>query len=239
MNVTIAAAQITITSSIEKNLQEILKAIAKASTQKASFVVLPETCLVSESKLVRPVLDLLKQIYAAAKEYSINVIFGSYVLVRGRIKNRILVVSKEGVVVHRYDKRNLFMQEPSEVVAGKRNRVLELDGVPFGVINCWDYAFPEQQRRLAKNGAKIIFCPANLLSHPRTKNVLLAVPQVRAFDSMAYFVMVDGFHKRLFCQTRICHPLRELARISDEPGMVCVDVDLKEIDLLRKEFPNF
>lgn len=239
MNVRLAAAQIIITRNTEKNLESILEAVSRAASEGAQFVCLPETCLVSEASLVKPVKDLLEQIYAAAKTYSINIVFGSYVLVRGRVKNRILVVSKEGKVVYRYDKRNLFMQEPKEVSPGGTNKVLSLDGVRFAVINCWDYAFPEQLRRLAKKGAKIIFCPANLLSFPRTKNVLLAVPQVRAFDTMAYFVMVDGFSSKLFCQSKVCHPLRELARISDEPAVVCVDVDLAEIDSLRQDFPNF
>lgn len=237
-SICIAAAQICVSEDIDRNHAHILRAIYQSAKQGARFVCLPESCLVPEVSLLRSTHEYIKNICGAAQEHGINVIFGSYARVCGKIRNRVFVVSDQGSIVHRYDKRNLFMDEPQEVVGGKTNEVISLLGIPFAVINCWDYAFPEQIRWLACKGAKIIFCPAYVVSHPRTSNVIPYVPQVRAFDAMSYFVMVDAFAEDAYGRTRICHPLREVASVVGSEGIVVADIDLSEIDSLREEFPN-
>ena len=239
MKVRVAAAQIRVTSDVEQNLSRILTAVKDAASRKARFVCLPEACLVVDDDNVPSIDAELKKIRRVAKERAIHVIFGSYAKINGHVRNQVFVISADGSIVYRYSKRNVFMKESALVKPGRSNKVLSLDGVVFAVINCWDYAFPEQFRVLAKKGAKIIFCPAYLLSHPRTKNVLVHVPQVRAFDTMAYFVMADAVSEETFCQTTMCHPLRRLARVSGREGLLVQDLDLSEITALRKEFPNF
>lgn len=228
-----------VTDFTEQNLTEILSRIHTAASNGAKFVCFPEISLVSDEHNLQDITRETRQIREAAQRNDINVIFGTYVLDENKhIRNQIWIVSREGKVVYRYSKRNPFLTEKSFLKAGRQNKVVTVDGMPFAVIDCWDYAFPEHIRELAKKGAKVIFCPSYLLSHPRTSEVLERVPQVRAFDTMAYFIMVDSYAPETFKRTRICHPLHEVASIVNSPATIYADLDLTEIDELRNTYHN-
>lgn len=235
----VAAVQMQVSGDVGENLQRQLAFIAAAKERGADVVCFPETSLQSDEEDVRRITSAAARVRAAAREQGINVIFGTYNLdAKRRIRNQVWVVDRNGDVVARYNKRNPYLTERAFLTAGRRNKVFLLDGVRMGVINCWDYAFPEHIRSLARKGAQVIFCPSYLLSHPQTASVLAHVPQVRAFDAMCYFVMVDAATKETFRRSKICHPLRELARIEEEEGLITADLDLAEIDALRERFQN-
>lgn len=236
--VRIAAAQIPITANIQENLTTILNAIKRAAHKNADFICLPEICLVNEETNFPPITKETNQIRNAAKQHHINIIFGTYAREKEHIRNQIWIINKQGTVVYKYNKKYAYLTEKSFLKEGRRNKVITLDKTPFAVINCWDYAYPEHIRKLAKQGAKIIFCPSYLMSYPQTHRVLDKIPQVRAFDTMSYFVMVDGYSDETFKRTKICSPFNELARIHNKPGIVYADLDLKTIDKLRKQFVN-
>ena len=211
----IAAAQIEVTGDIEKNLSTILANITEAAQQQANIICFPEICLIDDDMNARRISRESRAIQAAAALHGIHVICGSYVIDdTKRIRNQIWVIDRTGNIVMRYNKRNLYKAESAAILPGKRNKIFELDGIRFAIINCWDYAFPEEIRSLAAKGAEVIFCPSYLLSHPRTKDVLDKIPQVRAFDAMTYFVMVDAFAQDTYKRSKICHPLRVLSAIS-------------------------
>ncbi|MBU1038733.1 carbon-nitrogen hydrolase family protein [Patescibacteria group bacterium] len=238
MSIKIAAGQIEVGDNIEKNLQKILLAITTAAAQQADYLCLPEICLVSDEKLIRNINKEIEQIKQAAKKYKINVIFGTYLKIDGHIRNQLWVINKNGETIHKYNKKHTFFTERSTVKEGKNNKVLTIDNLNFAVINCWDYAYPEDIRKLARDGAQVIFCPSYLVSHPHTKEVLDKIPQVRAFDSMSYFIMVDAFNKETFKRSKICHPLKTLSSLSDSPGIIYATIELTAITKLRQRFLN-
>ena len=233
----IAAAQIEVTEHKAENLQKILDSIRKA--RSSDVICFPELSLQSDEENVRPIEKDIAKISAAAKKFNINVIFGAYVSINKQTKNRIFVINREGELIHKYNKKHPYISEQEYVSKGRNNKPFYLDGVCCAVINCWDYAFPEFGRELAKEGAKIIFCPAYLMSFPKTRKVLDRIPQVRAFDYMSYFVMVDAVAEDTFKKTRICHPLRQLNAIKNKEGIIYATIDPGEIDELRKDFRNF
>lgn len=236
---TVAAVQTKIDDDIAKNVHTILHWIERAAKKKANIVCFPEICLISNEHQARSVAPEQKLIAEAAKKHGMHVIFGTYMLDKEKkIRNRIIVIDKNGQSVMRYSKKYLFHQESKDVVAGKRNKTFVLDGVRCAVINCWDYAFPEHIRKLASQGTDVIFCPSYLLSHPDTSAVLEKVPQVRAFDTMSYFVMVDGVAPETFKRTKICHPLRCIGSIKEKEGMVVATIDTDEIVWLREKYKN-
>lgn len=233
----VAVAQINITDIKEDNLKKILAYIQKA--KDSDVVCFPELSLQPNLDNILPIQKDLIKISESAIKNDINIIFGSYIRYKGKIKNRIFVVDRKGFIIHRYDKKHPYISEVNQVSKGRINKLFNLDGVTCAVINCWDYAFPEYGRDLAKNGAKIIFCPSYLMSHPRTVNVLERIPQVRAFDYMSYFIMVDAVAEDTFKRSKICHPLRLLHSIKDREGIIKAYLDVSEIDKLRHEFKNF
>lgn len=239
MQWTIAAAQIEVTHDIYVNMEHMLSGIKEAHAQNAHVVCFPEACLINEEKDARSISKELTILKKAAIEYSIHIIFGSYVLnEKKEVRNQILVISSQGTVLNRYSKRNLYSAESSIVKAGRKNKIFLLDGIPCAVINCWDYAFPEEIRNLAAKGAHVIFCPSYLMSFPRTKEVLEKVPQVRAFDAMSFFVMVDAYAHDTFGKSKICHPLQCLAEIQGKAGMIVATIETDDIHELRTTFTN-
>lgn len=235
----VAAAQIHISDAIEKNLQTIQTEMDNAKKRGAHILCFPEISLISNESQARRIIAEQRIIAEKAKACELHVIFGSYVLDdEKKLRNRIIVINKQGVCVMKYSKRHLYRSESKDIVAGKRNRIFTLDGVRCAVINCWDYAFPEHIRALAVAGVDIIFCPSYLMSHPDTKEVLDKIPQVRAFDAMSYFVMVDGVTNETFKRSKICHPLRCMKEIKDKTGMILATIDTADIALLRQKYCN-
>jgi len=116
----------------------------------------------------------------------------------------------------------------------------------FGVIGvqiCWDNFFPEGTRVLALKGAQMIFAPtaAAFASHKRWETVISG----NAISNGVYIFRVNrvgseekqDFYGRSFCVS----PEGELI---DPPtgmneGIALIDVDLKQIETVRKEWSFF
>jgi N-carbamoylputrescine amidase len=116
----------------------------------------------------------------------------------------------------------------------------------FGVIGvqiCWDNFFPEGTRVLALKGAQMIFAPtaAAFASHKRWETVISG----NAISNGIYIFRVNrvgseekqDFYGRSFCVS----PEGELL---DPPtgmneGIALIDVDLKQIETVRKEWSFF
>ena len=98
-----------------------------------------------------------------AKKFSVNIIGGSTLVNDGgKLFNRCHVANRRGEIVAAYDKAHLFSFAGEEKVftAGDKLSTVELDGVTCGLAICYDLRFPEFVRKLAVNGAEILFVPA-------------------------------------------------------------------------------
>jgi N-carbamoylputrescine amidase len=113
----------------------------------------------------------------------------------------------------------------------------------IGVQICWDNFFPEGSRILVLKGAQIIFSPtaAAFASQKKWETVISS----NAISNGVYIFRVNrvgseekqDFYGRSFCVS----PEGELL---DKPtgmkeGIAFIDVDLKDIDHIRKEWPFF
>jgi len=77
--------------------------------------------------------------------------------------NSSVLVDEKGVLGI-YRKLHLFMREKKIFEAGNLGAPLfEVDGVRIGMLICFDWMFPEIWRKLAIEGADLIFHPANLV----------------------------------------------------------------------------
>lgn len=232
----VCAASIKVTANSKQNLKRVEQAIIEAKKRKCKIICFPEVCVISETKDARSIQPEIKLISTWAKQNNISVIFGSYCIIRERLRNQLIAIDNNGTVKMRYNKRHPYIEE-KKVVAGKGNKVFTLAKTPIALINCYDYAHPEEIRELARQGAKIIFNPTYLLSHPITSAVLERMPQVRAFDAQSYYVMVDAQAKETYGISRICHPTRELGMLKGE-GLLIADLDLTVIPKLRRHFKS-
>ncbi len=232
----VAVAQIKVIDNVEKNSQQILKFIDKAFNKQADIVCFPETCLNPDNENVIDVSSHIKEIRERCREKSIYCIFGSYIKSGKKIFNTVFLIDRSGRILYKYKKVHLWKSELENVSPGKTNKVIRTDFGKIGIINCWDFAFPEFVKNLSKEGAKIIFCPSYLIDYERDEDLLRKIPLVRAFENISYYVSCDAFTDETLSESCICHPLKILKTIKKREGIMFEDLNLKEIDSLREYY---
>lgn len=125
-----------------------------------------------------------------AKEHNINIIGGSIAnKVNDELYNTSLVFDRTGNLIYKYSKMHLvpMLNEPGFLTGGKEKvQTFEMDGIRMGVIICYDLRFPELARKLALDGAQVLFIPAEW-PKPRT-NHWVSLQLARAIENQMYVV---------------------------------------------------
>jgi N-carbamoylputrescine amidase len=113
----------------------------------------------------------------------------------------------------------------------------------LGVQICWDNFFPEGARILTLKGAQILFAPtaAAFASHRRWETVIAS----HAIANGVYILRVNrvgseekqDFYGNSFCVSPDGELLDQPAGMKE--GIVLVEVDLKQIEKVRKDWPFF
>ncbi|MFW6159054.1 MAG: nitrilase-related carbon-nitrogen hydrolase, partial [Planctomycetota bacterium] len=159
----------TVIGDLGANLVAAERGIREAAAEEPDIVVLPEAWNLgflpddlsdAETAGAGPAHDLLG---CLAAELGVHIVGGSiFCRDRGDVRNRCFVFDRRGERVATCDKQHPFapMGEDQHVRAGEGAGPFELDGVPCGVLICYDLRFPEVARRLAFGGAKVLFVPA-------------------------------------------------------------------------------
>jgi predicted amidohydrolase len=150
--------------------------IKVAAEYHADFVVLPELYtmqLLSIEERTLPPLEAMARIDSytgwftgfmrkLAVEHRINVIGGTHPTrhADGRMRNVAYVFLRDGTV-HTRDKIHPTPSEAAiwHIEGGTDVDVIETDCGPVGVLVCYDSEFPELARRLADQGASMLFVP--------------------------------------------------------------------------------
>ncbi len=176
-----------------------------AADYRADFVVFPELftlqLLAFEKKKLTPAESIealtrhtprfVKEMSALAMRYNINIIGGSHPTRADDddIQNVAYVFLRDGSV-HAQEKIHPTPNEKYwwNIVGGDEVHAINTDCGPIGVLICYDSEFPEFARRLADEGAKILFvpfCTDNRQSYMRVRYCA----QARAIENQCYVVM--------------------------------------------------
>jgi len=182
---------------------------------------------------------------AFAREHGVNVIAGSIAnRTDDGIRNTIMVYGRGGERIAEYSKLHLFrlMEEEKYLTAGNARGLFALDGVAAGMMVCYDIRFPELARRLALDGAKVLFVPAQWpkprLHHWRT------LLQARAIENQLFVVACNRVGEsrgsEFFGHSMIIGPWGDvLAEGGEEETILTADLDLAEVDRVREKIPVF
>ena len=180
-----------------------------------------------------------------AAKHGVNVVAGSVATkTEDGVKNTILVFDRSGRQTADYSKIHLFrlMEEEKYLKQGAAIGKLSVDGAPAGMMVCYDIRFPELTRKLALEGAKVLFVPAQWpkprLHHWRT--LLLA----RAIENQMFVVACNrvGVSRgtEFFGNSMIISPWGDiLAEGGEEETILSADLDLAEVDRVRGTIPVF
>jgi beta-ureidopropionase len=157
---------------VEGNLTKVNDILASASNSKVDVLVLPELANSGYVFESREEVDSLSEIIPEGSfskrllEWSRGgglVVAGICENTDGSLYNSAAIFG-DGKHLTTYRKIQLFDREKDWFLPGNEEPpVIEHSGYRFGVMICFDWAFPEISRILAIKGAQIILHPANLV----------------------------------------------------------------------------
>lgn len=180
-----------------------------------------------------------------AAEHKVNIVAGSIAESKeDGVYNTIYAFNRNGEVISDYSKLHLFrlMDEEKYLQAGDKVGQLQIDGIDAGMMICYDIRFPELFRRLALDGAKVMFVPAQWpnprLHHWRT--LLMA----RAIENQMYVVacnrMGTSGESEFFGHSIVIDPWGEIvAEAGDEETILTGEIDMSIVDKVRSTIPVF
>lgn len=179
------------------------------------------------------------------RKHGVNAVAGSIAELDGdRVRNTIYAFDRKGNRIGSYSKIHLFrlMDEEKYLHAGDRLGELSVDGVPAGMMICYDIRFPELTRKLALGGAKLLVVPAEW-PHPRLHHwrTLLTA---RAIENQMYVVAcnrvgVSGTTS-FFGHSMVIDPWGEIVAEGDETETILTaQLDLAVVDQVRQKIPVF
>ncbi|SIS98908.1 Predicted amidohydrolase [Thalassolituus maritimus] len=255
----IAAVQCTSVSDPEKNKRALSVLISEAASQGADLVLLPEMCLSMNSDYYQDLAEdsaTLDWLAAQAATHSFWLVAGAVPQPApgddSRVRSASLVFNPEGELVKRYDKIHLFdvdvgdaqgsYRESDTFSAGSEIVNIETPVGNVGLTICFDLRFPEQYQALRDAGADIILVPA-AFTHTTGEAHWEILLKARAIETQCYVLAANqcGWHddkRRTWGHSMIVDPWGEsLGMLHESPGVIVADVDLKELENLRKKMP--
>jgi predicted amidohydrolase len=163
----LATCQFPVSGDVAANAEWVRKQMRQAKDQGAHLVHFPECALSGYAGVDHKSLDdfdwdLLRteteSVLALARELKLWVVVGSTHRLSAGHKplNSLYVVSPEGKIVDRYDKRFCTGGDLKHFSPGDHFVTFEVKGVRCGLLICYDIRFPELYRQCCKQGVRLI-----------------------------------------------------------------------------------
>jgi deaminated glutathione amidase len=163
----VATCQFPVSGDVRANGDWVRRQMREARAQGADLAHFPECALSGYAGPDHPSLDgfdwdLLRAetelILALARELKIWVVLGStHRLAAHKPHNSLYVITPEGRILDRYDKRFCVGADLRRYSPGDHFTVFEVNGVRCGLLICFDVRFPELYRQYVKLGVRVMF----------------------------------------------------------------------------------
>lgn len=150
----------------QDNLLQFSALIAKAASEKADIVCLPEAItlvgtennyITASEQVPGPTTIFLGNV---AKQHNLYIVAGLLEKEGDVVYNTAVLIDRNGNLAGKYRKVSLPREEiDGGVTPGNSLPVFDTDFGRIGIMICWDVTFPETARTLAQQGAEIIFLP--------------------------------------------------------------------------------
>lgn len=258
-----AVIQMTSGADVAANLYQASRLISQAAECGARLVVLPENfCLMPMHEAHRQraaekdgeghVQDFLAE---AARRNKIWLVGGTMPIQSDnpdKCRSACLVFDSDGERRARYDKIHLFdvqlnsnesYNESATIEAGDTTMVVDTPFGRLGMAICYDLRFPELFRRLTDAGAELVALPSAFTAITGSVHWEVLV-RARAIENQTYLLAAaqGGFHpngRETFGDSMIVDPWgRVLNRLSRGPGLVLADIDLNQLNDIRRNMPT-
>jgi predicted amidohydrolase len=239
----VATCQFPVSGDVAANADWISKQMREAAAQNADIVHFPECALSGYAGVDLKSFedfpwtqqrDKLESILALARELHVWVVLGAAhrLSENHQPHNSLYLISPEGKIVDRYDKRFCTGGDLKYYSPGDHFVTFEVNGVRCGLLICYDIRFPELYRQYCKRGVRLMFhsfynarqkegsihpkiMPPTGQAHAGINNMFISMNNScapRSWESL--FITPDGLiEKRLTL---------------DQPGVMVNVVDLKK-----------
>lgn len=228
------------------NRENAVQLINQAALQHPDIVVLPEMWTTAYQlegianicdKYGMPTSDIIGSI---ASENEINIVAGSYASLEAeRVFNTAYIFDRKGNNIAKYQKIHLFklMEEHKYIQSGSSHSVFMLDGIKCGIIICYDLRFPELTRKLALEGIKLLFVPAQWPAARLDHWITLL--KARAIENQIFIAAVNraGEHSKddFLGGSMVINPWGEILAQGDyKQQIISVELDFSLIDQVKK-----
>ncbi|MDR7236074.1 carbon-nitrogen family hydrolase [Neobacillus drentensis] len=235
----------------QKNYKTVERLFDKTSTEKPDIIVLPELWTTGyDLTRLNEIADFkaaqtIEFLQNAAQKYQVHLIGGSVAnRVDKGVKNTLLIINKDGRLVHQYSKLHLFklMDEHVYLEAGSEKGLFQLDNYQFAGAICYDIRFPEWIRAHTSEGAEALFVvaewPAQRLSHWRA--LLIA----RAIENQCYVIGCNRSgqdpNNQFAGHSLIIDPWGEvIAEAGESEEILSAEIEMDLVKEVRKQIPIF
>ena len=254
-----ALIQMRVTADKAENLSAAGDWIKRCAGEGAALVILPEMfCCPYESAAfpayAEPEGGLAWQALSdAAREAQVYLVGGSMPEIdsAGRIYNTCYIFDPCGRQIGKHRKMHLFdidvsggqrFRESDTLSPGSQVTVVETEFGRLGVAICYDLRFPELARLMALRGAKILVYPGafNMTTGPAHWEILF---RTRALDNQVYTLGCAPARDETagyvsYGNSLVVSPWgHALARLGAEEGRLLAEIDLDEVERVRRELP--
>jgi deaminated glutathione amidase len=163
----LATCQFPVSADISENARGVRRLLCLAKEEGVDLVHFPETALSGYAPDDHETLDHLdwrllrretQSILDLAARHKLWVVLGSTHRLTGHHKphNSLYVISPEGRIVDRYDKRFCTIEDLKHYSPGNHPATFEVRGVKCGLLICHDYRYPELYREYARAGVRLV-----------------------------------------------------------------------------------
>ncbi|WP_421732576.1 carbon-nitrogen hydrolase family protein [Cellulomonas sp.] len=254
-SVRVTVAQLQVSDDHTANRQVVEDAFRTAARTRADVLVLPEYASGFDPRgvgaehaepLDGPFVTMLRD---RARATGVAVLAGTTLPGDGgdaRAVNAVVAVDGTGALVGVYRKVHLYdafgHKESDRLVPGPVDApplVLDIGGLTFGVLTCYDLRFPESARRLVDAGAQVLVVPAAWASGELKAMHWRTLAVARAIENTAAVVAVGQAGKGVTGRSLVVAPDGVVGLEMDEkPQVRTVDLDGAALLRVREQNPS-
>ena len=250
----VAVAQFAPTADEAANLEQIAELTATAVARGAQVVVFPEY----SSYFVDPFDDsvaahaqtldgaFVAALTELADRHAVTLVAGMVERADGeRVRNAVVAVGPEGLSAT-YRKMHLYdafgQRESDRLQPGPADApplVMDVAGLRFGVLTCYDLRFPESARRAVDAGAEVLVVPAAWAAGELKAMHWRTLAIARAIENTAAVVAVGMAGRGVVGRSLVVGPDGVVGVELDEaPQLRTVDVDAARLHEVRQANPS-
>ena len=236
------------TGVVEPNLEQLAAKATEAAGLGVHLLVCPELYLTgynlepeAMARLAEPADGpAARRISEIAGNNGLAILYGYAEREGDAVYNAAQVMDARGRPLANYRKSHLYGElENRSFAPGNALEVTELEGVPVGILVCYDIEFPEPARTLALEGAAMLLVPTALTKpHDFVANVLVPA---RGWENQVFVVYADrcgseGNLDYVGLSTIAGPDGKIVAQAGDSETLLIADIDLDARERARELF---